>query len=341
MKTKLYFGEAVGLIAKTTPFLWVRLGSYAVLGAGLMLYFGIIGGLAWGLGKLWAPLGIFTFLAGLGGSWGIVHWVTRYYFYMLKSAHAAVMTEYIYDRKPEGSQVMYGKEQVISRFRDTSILFAVDRIVDGIVRIITRTVGNIVSILPIPGLNSLKQFLDRVAKYSTGYIDTAILTLAYRDREPNVWKVAQDGVILYAQCWKPVLTNAVALSLLSYAQFLLFLVVLGLPAIAIGAAVPALQAFLAVMVLVGAWMLKLALADAFAMAATLLAFHRSIEGMEPDPAWQARLSSMSDKFGELAAKAKTAIGAGGDGEVVPVPVIADPMAAPPPAAAGDPVAGEA
>jgi len=327
METKLYFGQAIGLITKTLPFLWVRLGSYAVLGAGLLVYFAIVGGLAWGLGQLWAPLGFIVFIAGFGGAFGIVRWVTRYYFYLLNAAHAAVMTEFIYDRVPDGSQVNYGKEQVTSRFRDTSIMFAVDRVVDGVVRMITRTVANVVSILPIPGLDGLKKFLDRVARFSTGYIDKAILTLAYRDREPNVWKVAQDGVILYAQCWKPILANAVVLTLLSYVQFFLFLVILGLPALAIGAALPSLQIGLAIMVIVGAWMLKLAVSDAFAMAATLLAFHRSIEGMVPDPTWQARLENMSDKFRQLKDKAVGAMkteAAGGDGELSHAPVSASP-----------------
>ena len=59
--------------------------------------------------------------------------------------------------------------------------------------------------------------------------------------------------------------------------------------------------------LVGAWMLKLALADAYAMAATLLAYHRSTEGMTPDPAWKAKLDGMSDDFRTLKDKAQSAI----------------------------------
>ncbi|PSQ97689.1 MAG: hypothetical protein BRD55_02155 [Bacteroidetes bacterium SW_9_63_38] len=46
-------------------------------------------------------------------------------------------------------------------------------------------------------------------------------------------------------------------------------------------------------------MLKLAVADAFSMAATLLVYHRSTEGLTPDPEWQARLEQASDKFAEL------------------------------------------
>ncbi|HMB92006.1 MAG TPA: hypothetical protein VKP65_14220 [Rhodothermales bacterium] len=304
MNVKFYLGEAFRLVLKTTPFLWIRLGSYALLGLGLMVYFGVVGGLAWVLGQLWGPLGFITFIAGFGGALGLVRWATRYYFYLLKAAHAAVMTEFIvYGRGPEASQVEYGRQQVKDRFRDTSIMFGIDRILDGVVRTINRTFASVMNLLPIPGMDSLKTFVRRVSKFATTYIDEAILTRAYKEREPNVWKVAQDGVILYAQCWKPILANAVALTLLSYVEFFLFLIVLGLPALALGTVLPSLKVALGIGVLVGAWMLKLALADAYAMAATLLAYHRSTEGMTPNPEWQAKLESASDKFRELKQKA--------------------------------------
>lgn len=304
MDVKFYLGEAFRLVLKTTPFLWIRLGSYALLGLGLMVYFGVVGGLAWVLGQLWGPLGVITFIAGFGGALGLVRWATRYYFYLLKAAHAAVMTEFIvYGRGPQASQVEYGRQQVKDRFRDTSIMFGVDRVLDGVVRTINRTFASVMNLLPIPGMDSLKAFIRRVSKFSTTYIDEAILTRAYKEREPNVWQVAQDGVILYAQCWKPILANAVALTLLSYVEFFLFLIVLGLPALALGTVLPSLKIALGIGVLVGAWMLKLALADAYAMAATLLAYHRSTEGMTPNPEWQAKLENASDKFRELKQKA--------------------------------------
>ena len=64
--------------------------------------------------------------------------------------------------------------------------------------------------------------------------------------------MAKDGVILYAQAWKPILANAVALTLLSYVEFLAFPVILGLPAVAVGALVPSLKLTLGIAVLLGA-----------------------------------------------------------------------------------------
>ena len=300
-----YLREAVSLLLKTTPIIWVRIGSYALLGLGLLAYFAVVGSIAWVLSYLWSVLGIIVLVAAFGGAFGIVRWITRYYFYLLKAAHAAVMTEFIIHGKgPEGSQIQHGKEQVQSRFKDTSIMFAIDQVLDGVVKGFNRTFTNVTDFLPLPGMDALQQFIRRVSRFATTYIDEAILTRAYAEDEENVWAVAKDGVILYAQCWKPILANAVALTLISYVEFFLFLVILGLPAVAIGAVLPEfLQIGLGIGVLVGAWMLKLAVADAYAMAATLLAYHRSTEGMEPDPAWQERLDQASDQFQELKRKA--------------------------------------
>lgn len=306
---KFYVLEAFGLLLKTMPFILIRLGTYALLGLGLAIYFAIAGGIAWLLGQLLGPLGVIVFLIAVAGAWGIVQWATKYFFYLLKAAHTAVMTEIIVTGQlPPGSQVAYGKQQVTERFRDTSIMFAVDQMVDGIVRSFNNKFARVADLLPIPGMDSLVSVVQTVVKFATTFVDEAILSRAYRQREQNVWAVARDGVILYAQAWKTVLANAVALSLLSIVEILVVLVVLGLPAIALGWLAPGLKTSLGILVLLAAWMFKLAVTDAHAMAATLLAYHRSTEGLEPDPEWQERLSAVSDKFRELMKKAAEAVG---------------------------------
>lgn len=317
---KIYLGEALGLVGKTMPFIWVRLGSYLALGLGLGLYFAVMGGIGVLLGRLWAPLGVIVFLLAIGGAFGVVAWASRYYFHMLRAAHTAVMTEFIvHGRGPEGSQLDHGRRAVMERFRDTSILFAVDLLVAGVVKAFVRTFVRIASIVPIPGVRGFGRLLERVAVMATTFVDEAILSRAYREREPNVWKVAHDGVILYAQAWRPILTNAVVLALIGYVEFVLLLIVLGVPALAIAAVVPGLSVALGISVIIGAWMIKLAVADAFALAATLIAYHRATEGLEPDPEWKSKLEGLSDRFRELGRKAVEGAGrsgptAGGDEE---------------------------
>ena len=322
MNVKLYFGEAFNLILKTMPFIWVRLGSYLLLGLALGIYFGVLGGVAWLLSSLWAPLGIIMFIIAIAGGFGVMRWASRYYFYLLKAAHTAVMTEFIvYGKGPSGSQISYGKQQVTNRFRDTSAMFAIDVLVDGTVKALTRTVTNIANILPIPGLESLGALFRRVALASTTYVDESILSRAYAKREDNVWKVAQDGVVLYAQAWKPILANAVALAVLGMVEFVLLLIILGLPAVALGAAFPALRVALGVGVIILAWMIKLAVADAFAMATTLIAYHRATAQLEPNAEWVARLEGMSKQFQTLTQKAR----AHAEPPVTPAPTPATPL----------------
>lgn len=305
---KIYLGEAFSLIGKTLPMIWVRLGSYLVLGLVLGVYAALFLGIGWLLGRLWAPLGVVVFIVAVGGAFAVVQWAGRYWFHMLRAAHTAVLTEFIVTgRGPEGSQLEYGKQQVLARFKDTSILFAVDLLVGGAVRTVVRTFTRIATILPIPGTRSLGNLIERVAVMSTTYIDEAVLSRAYQHREQNVWAVAKEGVVLYAQAWKPVLANAVVLALLSFVEFLVFLLILALPALAIGAVFPGMGTALGIGVLIGAWMLKLAVADAFALAATLLAYHRSTAEMTVNQEWVDKISAVSDRFRELGRKASEAV----------------------------------
>lgn len=309
---KLYLGEALALLGKTMPFVWLRLGSYAVLFVALAVYFGVVGGLAFLLGRLWEPLGFIVFLIAIGGGFGLLRWVSRYYFYLLKAAHVAVMTEFVvHGQAPAVGQIAHGRQQVTERFRDTSVMFAVDVLVDGAVKAVVRTFARIAGLLPIPGLDALTKLLERVAVASTTYVDEAVLSRAYAKREQNVWKVAHDGVILYAQAWKPILANALALTLIGYVEFIVFLLILAAPAFGIAAAWPAAAPVAAILAFAGAWLAKLALADPYAMAATLLAYHRSTAGMTPDPEWKAKLEGASSKFQELGRKAIEAVKAPG------------------------------
>ncbi|PSQ97688.1 MAG: hypothetical protein BRD55_02150 [Bacteroidetes bacterium SW_9_63_38] len=191
-----YLPEAASLLLKTIPILWVRIGSYALLWLGLLVYAAVVGGVAWLLSQLWSVLGIIVVLAAFAGAFGIVRWVTRYYFYLLKAAHAAVMTEYIvHGMGPEGSQGAHGTEQVLSRFKDTSIMFAIDQILDAVVTSFNRASTRVTDWLPVPGMDSLQAFIQRVSRFSTTYIDEAILSRAYeKKRTCGRWPRRRDSL---------------------------------------------------------------------------------------------------------------------------------------------------
>lgn len=81
MEIKLYLREAIGLIRKTMPFIWIRLGTYALLGLGLAVYLAVAAGIAWLLGQAFSLLGVIVFIVALGGAWALVQWAKRYFFY--------------------------------------------------------------------------------------------------------------------------------------------------------------------------------------------------------------------------------------------------------------------
>src|SRR5690625_5770828 len=80
---------------------------------------------------------------------------------MVKAGHIAVMV-YLSDGEsmPEGrSQIQHAQHVVKERFMQANVLFALDRLVHGVVRAITGIIRSIGSILPIPGMNNLMGFV--------------------------------------------------------------------------------------------------------------------------------------------------------------------------------------
>lgn len=307
----LQLGNAVKLLMRTTPILLTRLGVALVFWLVAAVYLALALGLAFLLAQVWTPLGFIFGLVALGATIPLYNLAYRYVFFMIKAAHIAVLSELLTrgDLPAGTNQLQWGKEQVQSRFGEINVMFVVDELVEGIVRAFTNTVSRVTSWLPGDALRTLGQMLNRVIRYATTYIDEAILARVFWTREKSVWQTAQDGVVLYAMVWKPLLTNAVALMLLSYVPFIVAFVLFAAP---LGALLyfisPSLAGWAVLFALALAFFIKLAVGDAFAMAAMIAAYQRETAGLEPDPNMSAQLERVTDKFGELKRRAEEAIG---------------------------------
>jgi hypothetical protein len=121
-----------------------------------------------------------------------------------------------------------------------------------------------------------------------------------------VWQSAADGVVLYGQRYKPILITTVKVWVLG--KIFGFLAFFGFvaAALALGALTGSNMVvfFGFLLALAGARLVELALYEPFAMAYTIVTFHRETDGLEPDPAWKARIEGMSAKFRELTQKAR-------------------------------------
>ena len=300
-------GSATGLMARTLPFIVLRMAVYF----GITLAYVIVTGAGAGIGFGVGALGDAGFQAGStfwGGAIGfgivaaVMYWAREYILYIVKAGHVAVLVELI-DGKPlpEGrSQIQHGGAVVRERFAQASVLFAVDQIIKGVLAAITGLARGILSILPIPGVGQLIGILQAFLRVAVGFIDEVILAHAIRTGSTNPWASAKEALVLYGQNYKVMLKNAAWLAAFVYLMsFVVFLIMLGPAALVVYLMPGAWAAGGFVFAILFAWAVKAAILEPFAIICLMLVYFKAIEGQEPDPEWDARLEQMSSKFRTL------------------------------------------
>jgi hypothetical protein len=304
--------KTLAIMLKTMPFIIIRMAVYFTITAAYILSTGAGAGIGFGIGNIFSdPEGqaSFAFWGGLFGFGAVslaIFWIREYILYIVKAGHIAVMVRLIDGHEiPNGqSQLSYGKDIVSARFAEANILFGIDQILKGVIRMITGLVGGIGMILPIPGVQGLLGFFKTIIRLSLTYIDEVILGYNMRIDSKNPYETAQDGLVLYAQNAKALIKNAIWLSIFLWVvTFFVFLLMLA-PASAVLYFFPGqLAGWSFVLAIVFAWALKTALLEPFAIAALMTVYFKEIDGQIPDPEWRAKLSLVSNKFAELKDKA--------------------------------------
>jgi hypothetical protein len=317
------FGAAAGLLMKTAPFVVARL---AILGAmslvGLVYWVVAIGGFVL-LGVKSPIVGwawLVAMLVAAGWFWRAV---VRYFLYLLKAAHIAVLTELITKGSiGNGGEGMfaYGKRVVTERFGEVSALFAVDLLVDGIVRAFNRTLDWVSNLLPVPGLHSVMGVVKAVLRASTTYIDETVFSYNLARGDSNVFRSSKDGLIYYAQNSKEILKTGVYVVVLEKVlSFVVFWVVF-LPVLAAVYVLPStFGAWIPITALVGGFLFAGAVQQAVLkplfLTMLLLRFHSLVRGQPINLEWDRRLESATTKFRELKDKAARWV----DGRSAPAP----------------------
>lgn len=319
------------LVARTSPYLLLNIGVYFLFFLAVVLWWAVFGGVGgFFLNRDIELIGWLFLMVAFGGPWALLRIARRYVLYLVKGAHIATVTAMLLhtDAPRGGEQIRYGRDVVQRNFRDVSILFAVDQLVAGVLRGVSRTVLRFVDFLPLPpGATSVAAVITAILSRSLTYIDEAILSYSIAQRSDNVWRSARHGVVLYAQAYQPILKAAAITWLVGRLLFFGVLLILALPAAAVVTSVSsvAVQAITVLAVLLLASLTLLAVLEPFAMTYTLVTYHRTITGLEPHPEWDQRLQTASDKFRELVGKAREA---GGAPDPLDAPVAAGPGGAP-------------
>ncbi len=305
-------GQALGLMARTAPFLVFRMIVYFGITVALILATGTGAGLGWGIGNIgdeefrtsataWGAFG------GFGLTAGVIFFLRDYILYIVKAGHIAVMVELMDGGTIPGGrgQIDYASGVVKARFGEASALFALDKVIKGVVGAVTGLIHGLLSILPIPGLDRIMGVVRAYLRLAVGLVDEVILAHAIRTRSDNPWTSAQEALVLYGQNAKAMMINAAWLTAIVWGlSFVVFLVMLA-PAAAVVYLMPgAWSAGGLIFALVFAWAVKAALIEPFAIACLLQVFFKVTAGQVPDPAWEARIANASEKFRQMGEKAK-------------------------------------
>lgn len=301
--------NAVGAMLRTLPYLVVRMLVY--FGIALLYIFATGGGGAIGYGftsfgdgegagAFWGAM------IGFGGASGFLYWAREYILYLVKAGHIAVLTRY-YDgvALPDGrNQVDYGIAIVKDHFKESSLLFGLDQLIKGVLKVLTKTLNTVSAFLPIPGIQNLTKVIGSILTLSLTYVDEIILAHHFRSGASNPWESSKNALVLYAQNYGRFAKNAVWLWLLMWLMTIVIFAVLLLPALALIKAIPGDIGFWSfVLAFLIAWSVKAALLEPVAMYALMQVYFKAIEGQTPNPEWEAKLEKASAKFRELKEKA--------------------------------------
>lgn len=302
--------QAFKLLVKTSPFILLRLAIYFGITFAYLLATGVGAGVGYGLTSFGESQGGGAFwggLIGFGVISGVLYWVREYILYLVKAAHIAVLVEALEGRDlPEGKgQVTHGQEVVKTRFKEASILFGIDQLIKGILRVLNGLLMTIANWVPIPGLSSVVGAINAILNASLTYVDEIILAYNIKIGSTNPWQSSREALVLYAQNYKSMLKNAVFLLVLMYLiTFLIFLLILA-PVGALMSLFPGSVGFWTFLgAVLFAWSLKAALLEPLAVTAMTQVFFKVIEGQTPNPEWDQKLASASGKFRDMVEKAK-------------------------------------
>jgi uncharacterized membrane protein len=302
-------GEVFSLLRRTAPFLVFRFLIYMGITLAYVLVTGAGAGIGYFIGHIGDDPGTYGVWGGIFGFAvvsTVLYLIREYLLYLVKAGHIAVLVELMEGRDIPGgrAQIDHAQQVVKDRFAESSVLFALDQLIKGVLRAFNRAFFTISSILPIPGVQGVAKFINTVVNLSLTYLDEVILAENIRTKSDNPWKSGQTGLILYAQNYKHFLKNAVWLALMVWGLTLVVFLIALAPVAALVTLFPGAGGFFTVVIaVVFAWSVKQAFIEPFGMTALLLVFAKVTEGQEPDPEWEARLDKVSKKFGEIKQKA--------------------------------------
>ncbi|WFB36831.1 hypothetical protein P3T73_03520 [Kiritimatiellota bacterium B12222] len=295
-------GTALGLLRKTLPYALVRFGILFAFSVGTVIWFAITFGGAALLSKLHEFLGGGWMIGGIG-LYGWFFWtVIRYFLYMIKAGHIAVITELVTTGSIDNGETgmfEYGKGVVKERFAEVNVLFGLDLLIKGVVKSFNRTLEGIANFLPIPGVDQLAKVVGAILHAMTTFIDETLFSYNLARGDDNPWRSGRDGLIYYAQNAKEILKTSLWIVVLEKVLVVIAWIVCMAPAALFAYFMPGNESGTLWMMFIAAlfaWNIKAAFLHPLFLIMIMIKFHVSVKGQVIDEVWDARLSAASNKF---------------------------------------------
>jgi len=299
-------GSAAKITLKTMPFILLRMGLYLAFGFLFCLYWVLVYFIGQGAAAIHDYARVAVWIIALILPFPFVKLFREYFLYVLKTAHIAVIVRLaLHGSMPEGvSQVEWGKEKVMGRFKETSILFVVDRLITGVIRAINGMMQGMANLFHgVPGLQSLVSLAKIILRFSLTYVDEAVMARNFMKEDETVWQSAKTGLVLYAQSWREILKTAAYLGIAAILSYGVLLVLYLIPFLGLAGLYPKIKILFIAFAFIFAAVTKLALFDPWAMTSMILAYLDATKDMTPDRGWEEKIAGISKKFREIQEKA--------------------------------------
>lgn len=322
---KLYFREAGGHLLRTYQFILLRIALGLAFSVGVIvallavlwvaLTFGTVPGVL-------ALVGIFAVMI-LAGSI-----LQPYVLYLVEAGHVAVLTRVITGAGTPTNQVGYGWSRVRDNFASVTVLFVIDVAIRHVLRqlnrLINEMVGGVTEMISRSGrskeaplVEGLVGMVQLALNITVSYVDKAILAAIFESDDENNWKPAKEGVVLYAQTWRPIFASALLLGAVFYGPLIVLAVfyeeileVLGGQEAVIATIEVFLLGFsnlglisLVVAVIGIVTVVHYGLVKPYLTALVLTIYVNETADAEPDPEWESRLRERSDAYRALERRA--------------------------------------
>jgi hypothetical protein len=308
---------AIGLVMRTAPYALGRFGVLLAISIITLIWYVVtFGGWALLARTIHPVAGLVWFIAGCVMYGYLWRTLVRYFLYMLKAGHIAVLTELITrGRIGDGAEGMFdhGKRVVTERFSQMNAMFALDLLVHGVVRAFNRTLDWIAGLLPVPGLRDLAGIVNAIVYSAATFVDETILSYSLARGDSDVFRASRDGLIYYAQNSKQVLKTGIWIVVLDKVTTFIAWIVMLVPALLVGAILPASikgTGFLFTLAMSGllTWNLRAAFLEPLFLTMMMIKFHVSVHGQAINLEWDDNLSRISTKFVELKRRIGSPIG---------------------------------